>query len=335
MLSQGLEREATKATAARASEQRCRSELNEKNRELDDLVFTNLAAQRELRSQFQQQMQVMRIEITSQHSHELAAERARAGDFEEVIQRERSKYHQLSDDMRRMEETMKMESQAMKEEREKSSKLSMQTSTLSKLRDELREQISELQVRLATTEQTARSTNGHLETKEMTMMGMVEELRELRSFKRKREEEERKEEGKEVEEVEEVEEVAAGGGASATKERERNEGSKEMVMERKEVGDQAKGRVDGRVGISTIDGSSSSSASSSSSSLSSEGGRGGESTGLKVQLKATLQECSMLRSEVQTMRMTIHEKDFRLQALREIVGGLEKMVPPERNVYHR
>ena len=328
MLSQGLEREATKATAARASEQRCRSELNEKNRELDDLVFTNLAAQRELRSQFQQQMQVMRIEITSQHSHELAAERARAGDFEGVIQGERSKYHQLSDDMRRMEETMKMESQAMKEEREKSSKLSMQTSTLSKLRDELREQISELQVQLATTEQTARSTNGHLETKEMTMMGMVEELRELRSFKRKREEEEGKE-------GEEGEEVAAGGGASATKERERNEGSKEMVMERKEVGDQAKERVGGRVGISTIDGSSSSLASTSSSSLSGEGGGGGESTGLKVQLKATLQECSMLRSEVQTMRMTIHEKDFRLQALREIVGGLEKMVPPERLVYHR
>ena len=32
----------------------------------------------------------------------------------------------------------------------------------------------------------------------------------------------------------------------------------------------------------------------------------------------------------QSLKMSIHEKDFRLQALREIVGGLERMVPPER-----
>ena len=51
---------------------------------------------------------------------------------------------------------------------------------------------------------------------------------------------------------------------------------------------------------------------------------------MKNQLRNTLAECSQLRTEVTTLRMAINEKDFRLQALREIVGGLEKMVPSGR-----
>jgi hypothetical protein len=103
---------------------------------------------------------------------------------------------------------------------------------------------------------------------------------------------------KEKEELVSTSEVVSGvalvPGASATK---------ESGEESKEFG-----------GMSMIDGSSSAHE---------------DSVGLKRQLKATLGECSMLRSEVQKMRMAIHEKDFRLQALREIVGGLEKMVPSD------
>ena len=59
MLSLGLEKEATRATQARMSEQRVRGELNEKNRELENISYTHQAAQRDLSDQFQQQMQAL------------------------------------------------------------------------------------------------------------------------------------------------------------------------------------------------------------------------------------------------------------------------------------
>jgi centromeric protein E len=58
MLSLGLEKEASKVTQARMSEQRYRSELNEKNRELENISYTHQTAQRDLSERFQQQMQV-------------------------------------------------------------------------------------------------------------------------------------------------------------------------------------------------------------------------------------------------------------------------------------
>ena len=44
-------------------------------------------------------------------------------------------------------------------------------------------------------------------------------------------------------------------------------------------------------------------------------------------VKEVLKETARLRNEVQTLRLSLAEKDFRIGALREIVGGLERMVP--------
>jgi len=215
----------------------------------------------------------MRIEITSQHSHELAAERGRAGDLEEKMMEERSKYHQLADELRRSEELVKMEQHATKEERDKNFKLSMQTSTLVRLRDELRSQVSELSVQLSNTKQSAQSTVGHLESKEKEFIDLRQEVEALRMYKQREEER---------------------GGRATMVSMEENQETKTL---------------------------SPSSPSSPSESI---------STMMKNQLRNTLAECSQLRTEVTTLRMAINEKDFRLQALREIVGGLEKMVPSGR-----
>jgi chromosome segregation ATPase len=215
----------------------------------------------------------MRIEITSQHSHELAAERGRAGDLEEKMMEERSKYHQLADELRRSEELVKMEQHATKEERDKNFKLSMQTSTLVRLRDELRSQVSELSVQLSNTKQSAQSTVGHLESKEKEFIDLRQEVEALRMYKQREEER---------------------GGLATMVSMEENQETKTL---------------------------SPSSPSSPSASI---------STMMKNQLRNTLAECSQLRTEVTTLRMAINEKDFRLQALREIVGGLEKMVPSGR-----
>jgi hypothetical protein len=74
MLSLGLEKEATRATQARMSEQRVRGELNEKNRELENISYTHQAAQRDLSDQFQQQMQVCVCarRIHCHHGHSLS-----------------------------------------------------------------------------------------------------------------------------------------------------------------------------------------------------------------------------------------------------------------------
>lgn len=215
----------------------------------------------------------MRIEITSQHSHELAAERGRAGDLEEKMMEERSKYHQLADELRRSEELVKMEQQATKEERDKNFKLSMQTSTLVRLRDELRSQVSELSVQLSNTKQSAQSTVGHLESKEKEFIDLRQEVEALRMYKQRKEER---------------------GDSAIMVSMEENQETKTL---------------------------SPSSPSSPSDSI---------PTMMKNQLRNTLAECSQLRTEVTTLRMAINEKDFRLQALREIVGGLEKMVPSGR-----
>ena len=215
----------------------------------------------------------MRIEITSQHSHELAAERGRAGDLEEKMMEERSKYHQLADELRRSEELVKMEQQATKEERDKNFKLSMQTSTLVRLRDELRSQVSELSVQLSNTKQSAQSTVGHLESKEKEFIDLRQEVEALRMYKQRKEE--------------------------------RGESAIMVSMEENQE-------------TKTLSPSSPSSPSDS------------IPTMMKNQLRNTLAECSQLRTEVTTLRMAINEKDFRLQALREIVGGLEKMVPSGR-----
>ena len=223
--------------------------------------------------------QAVRIEITSQHSHELAAERGRAGDLEEQVVGEKSKYHQLADELRRSEEMVKMEQHAMREERDKTSKLSMQLSTLIRLRDELREQISELQVQLSTTERSAQSTSGTLESKEVEYTHLRKELDELkRVYKKKQQEDQDKKDELFKQETKHV----------STK--------KEAT-------------------VAPLPGSP-----STASALPAP-----PSTMMKQQLKATLTECSQLRTEVTTLRMAMHEKDFRLQALREIVGGLERM----------
>jgi len=58
MLSKGLEKEQNIASEARMSEQRSRSELNEKQRELEDIHFAHQVALREAKEQFQHQIQV-------------------------------------------------------------------------------------------------------------------------------------------------------------------------------------------------------------------------------------------------------------------------------------
>ena len=67
ILEQGLEIEAQKANQARISEQRSKSELHEKNRELDEVDFAHNTAKKEMKKEFQHQMQTMRIEIINQH----------------------------------------------------------------------------------------------------------------------------------------------------------------------------------------------------------------------------------------------------------------------------
>ena len=52
-----------------------------------------------------------------------------------------------------------------------------------------------------------------------------------------------------------------------------------------------------------------------------------DSATAKSSFKEVLKETSRLRKEVQTLRISLAEKDFRIGALREIVGGLERMVP--------
>jgi chromosome segregation ATPase len=229
----------------------------------------------------------MRVEITSQHSHALGVERTRSSELEENVQAERTKYHQLADDLRRKEEKNKLDQNIIQDERQKSTKLSMQLNTLINLRDDLRSQISDLQVQLSTTEQSAKSTTGTLETKNQEYLTLRKELEELKVnivvLKQRKVEENMK----------------------TTSSSSKNEDARHM----KEASPMS---------LSSL---SSPSSSTSSHAASAE---------LKHQLRATLTECSALRTEIQTLRMTIHEKDFRLSALREIVGGLERMVPPER-----
>lgn len=283
ILEQGLEIEAQKANQARISEQRSKSELHEKNRELDEIDFAHNTAIKEMKKEFQHQMQTMRIEIINQHSRELAAERSRAIELEEKLTSDRNKYHTLADECTRKEEKIKMDSILIREEKEKSYKYQMQMKTLITLRDDLRNTISEMEVQLSSHQlktQTSQTQNHH--QNELLQ-------KEIKDIKQQLEQETKKQREKET----------------------HQSSSKEEDMSQTHVPnvESLSSLIDGSAGKSSKE---------------------PPSFVLKNQLKATLTECSVLRTEVQSLKMSIHEKDFRLQALREIVGGLERMVPPER-----
>jgi chromosome segregation ATPase len=240
----------------------------------------------------------MKIEITSQHSHELAAERGRAGELEDKLVSEKSKYHQLADELRRSEEMIKLEQHAVKEEREKSLKLSMQNSTLIRLRDDLRAKVSELEVQLSNIKSSTQSTFGNLETKNEEFTNLRRELEELKTYKKDQEEKGKNNKMK-MQETKNMPNMNASENETSTEESQKTSSPSE---------------------ISAL----------SPSLLMSPSSQDSTSNALKNQLHATLTECSQLRKEVTILRMAISEKDFRLQALREIVGGLEKMAMPSK-----
>lgn len=261
MLSRGLELEVGKTQAARREIQRSQGELDEKERELRATEISNRVAQRELRGQFLEQMQAMRVEIASQHSHELAAERARIAGLEERVMAKDARYHALADELRRHEERNRVDRAHLRKAKDRSDRLSLEIGSLAALRDELRGHVSELTMKLSSEEETVHNQNETISSKNSELEAVRKELKNLRMEFDKQ---------------------------------------KLLVEKHRAENVQAMPRSEAK---STA------------------------SSPFKEQLKDTLKESARLRKEVQTLQLTLAEKDFRIGALREIVGGLEKMVP--------
>ncbi len=271
LLSQGLEVEVSKTQEARLAIQRSQGELDEKARELRDSEVSNRVAQQELRGQFLEQMQAMRIEIASQHSHEIAAERARIAGLEERSMSKDAKFHAVADELRRHEERNRADRVHLRKARDRCDRLSLEVGSLAALRDELRARVSELTVRLSAEEQFGREQAAALAAKESEFAEAVGEVDSLRQ--------ECEQQKSLVEQQQRQQLVAADVSPPATA----------VVAPPSVVNN--------------------------------------DSATAKSSFKEVLKETSRLRKEVQTLRISLAEKDFRIGALREIVGGLERMVP--------
>ena len=261
MLSRGLELEVGKTQAARREVQRSHGELDEKARELRASEISNRVAQRELRGQFLEQMQAMRVEINSQHSHELAAERARISGLEERIMNKDARYHALADELRRHEERNRVDRAHLRKAKDRCDRLSLEIGSLAALRDELRARVSELTVKLSSQEGKIRKKEEAVSSKDAELQAVREELQSLHV-----------------------------------------ELDEQHILVKKYRTENMQREPQSPSNTATT-------------------------SPFKEQLKSTLKESAKLRKEVQMLRLTMAEKDFRIGALREIVGGLEKMVP--------
>lgn len=275
LLSQGLEVEVGKTQEARRAIQRSQGELDEKARELRDSEVSNRVAQQELRGQFLEQMQAMRVEIASHHSHELAAERARIAGLEERSMSKDAKFHAVADELRRHEERNRADRAHLRKARDRCDRLSLEVGSLAALRDELRARVAELTVRLSTEEQSGREQAAMLAAKENELTEAVGEVDSMRLEYEKQK--------------------------ALARKRQQQQITVDVTPDKVVVAPPP-------VVTATP-------------------------AAAQHSFKEVLKETSRLRKEVQTLRMSLAEKDFRIGALREIVGGLERMVPTTGMMY--